>query len=161
MKKILSKLADIEAMLTEDNQANFKAMTKSEKKIVGYLEVVKSDYIAFIFGFFSAIVVEEFLGIFRKRVLENVWDFSLTICNLLLMGIACFFFLRLSAAFSELQSAFDAKKTRAAGYNALLTRFEETRKSIGSILRDLKRILLSSLLALALNIAYFIFINIS
>ena len=154
------KLKGIEEQLTDDNKERFCLLEKREKTIIAALEVVKSEYIAFAFGFLSAVVVDELMGIFRKRVAEDLWGFILSAADIVLLGIGCFCFLRFSTAFTELQSTFASKRTPTAGYNAVFSDFEGTRKSIDGMLRQLRTILLVSAAALLLNLAYFVLINV-
>lgn len=154
-------IAYVESLLSDDNKEKFRILTSGEKTVISCLERIKSDYIAFAFGFISAVFLDEFLGVFRKKVMNDVTGFSLSVCNFVLLGIACFFFMRSSTAFNDLQTSFQAKRTSTAGYNAIFARYDETKESIDTILINLRIDLLIIVITFLLNLSYFIFINVS
>ncbi len=154
-----SNLETIQNMLSKNNKNKFNELKKCEKKIVGYLEIIRSDYIAFANGLSSAVFVKEILDIPRKRIIENSADFFLSLVNTLLAGLVCFFLLRLLISYKGLQSIFTSIPTQEARYNAIFTSFEKTKYNITSISRNLRWIQLLVLLAFLLNVLYFFYIN--
>ena len=130
MKKGNDILQSIEEQLSETNREEFRSLKTGEKKLLASLQTIKSEYIAFILGFISAIVIDEVMAVFRIKVAEDVLGFIVSLCNILFFGLGSFCFLRFSADFSALQTDFDSKRTKTAGFNLLLTNFAETKESI-------------------------------
>ena len=143
----------------KDNINKFRKLKKSEKKIVGYLETIPTDYLAFIHGLLSAVFVKDLLDLTRKRIMDSVPDFLLSFGNILLTGFACFFILRLFVLYKELQIIFTSKPTLTGRYNVIFTRFEKTQPIIVSMPRYLTWFKLLFCIYVLLNTLYFVYIN--
>ena len=159
MSNIKQSIEALEEQITENSKENFRSLTAAEKGVLVCLDKVKTDYIAFMFGFISAIATDEFMGIFGLRIMDDVWGFGVSCCNVMLFGISSLFMLRLSVAFSGLKSTFSSKRTPTAGFNALLNSFDDTRRTIDDILVCIKTVTVVCCAALAVNLFRFISIN--
>lgn len=138
-------------------KVEFKGVKGFVMKAVDKLD---SEYLSFILGFISSIVIEEIYSIFSVNVAEDYTLFTLKVANTVLVTAACILLLRFSVSFSGLQKQLSGFKTARARENYIADNIDEIDEAVDGLSKNMLSIGIFLGGGLLINIANFLYINI-
>lgn len=136
---------------------NTLPLSKAEHLTFNMLENIDSDYITFILGFISSIVINDFYSIFNSRVKDDILNFKFLLAECIGLTFITVVLLNFAVEFSKMQKELLPHKTPEARRNY----FQE--KMVGDKTKRFKNRLLgiciASAIVIALNVFKFICLN--
>lgn len=137
-------------------KVEFKGVKGFVMKSVDKLD---SEYLSFILGFVSSIVIEEIYSIFSVNVADDYTLFTLKVANTLLVTAACILLLKFSVSFSSLQKQLSGFKTARARENYIADNIDEINETVEGLSKNMLSIGIFLSGGLIVNIAHFLYIN--
>ena len=133
-------------------------LSSTNLRIFKMLECINSDYITFILGFISSIVINDFYGIFNLKVSEDRLNFYFMLAECILLAVTTAILLAFSIDFAKMQRELALHRTTDARQNYFREKMIGTRTT--RFTGRLVLICVLSIFTLALNIVKFCIINI-
>ena len=121
------------------------------------LESIDSDYITFILGFISSIVINDFYGIFNLKVSDDILNFWFMLAECVLLAATTAILLVFSIDFSKMQKELSLHKTADARRNYFREKMLGQRTAVFS--RRLVLICVLAVITVAMNIVKFCIVN--
>lgn len=139
------------------NTYQTKPLSNKELRMFQMSENIDSDYITFILGFISSIVINDFYSIFGLCVKEDVLTFCFTLLDCGLLTFVTVMLLRFAVEFANMQKELLPYKTVEARQDYFQEKMAGDRAT--KLSKKLFWICTFSALVLLLNIAKFICVN--
>ena len=146
----------IEILEESPKKVEFKGVKGFLMKAVDKLD---SDYLSFILGFVSSIVIEDIYTLFGMNIAADYTLFTLKLSNTVLVTAACMLLLKFSIGFSGLQKQLSSSKTVRARENYIADNAEEIEKTAESLTKNMLSIGIFLGGSIIVNIANFLYIN--
>lgn len=147
-------------MLTKENNYSYQdklSLSKTNRVIFEMLENIDSDYITFILGFISSIVINDFYSFFNLHIKDDVLNFWFMLMECIGLTIATVVLLNFTVGFSKIQKELLPHKTLEARKNYFQEKIVgvKTKKFANRLII----ICIVSLVVLTLNVVKFICLN--
>ena len=148
-------------MLTKENNyccQNQSSLSKTNQVIFEMIENIDSDYITFILGFISSIVINDFYSIFNTHVKEDILNFCFMLMECIGLTFVTIVLLNFTVGFSRMQKELLPHKTLEARKNFFQDKIVgvKTKKFTSRLII----ICIVSLVVFALNVVKFICLNV-
>ena len=148
-------------MHTETKQPDSSTILAKNKLVWNMLENLDNDYITFLLGFVSSIVITEFYELFKYEISDSAVVFIIMVSNAILLTLATLMLLHFTISFAGAKKMFEPYRTSEARLNYAIANWANLSLRLKKMKNELYGTVVLLAFDLAVNIFKFIWINFS
>ena len=146
-------------MNTEKRQPDSPEIPAKYNFVWTMLENLDNDYITFLLGFVSSIVITEFYELFNYQVSKSVVCFIIMTCNVLVLTVSTLMLLHFTISFANTKKTLEPYCTSVARLNYALANWARFSIKLKKLKIELYWMVALIAIDLAINVFKFFWIN--
>ena len=132
-------------------------ITKKYGLVWNMLENIDNDYMTFLLGFVSSIVITEYYEIFQCKISESLLNFGIMTSNIVVLSLATWMLLNFTITFAGIKKMLESYRTPEARVNYVLANWATIGVKLKKLKSELYWTILLIFIDLGINIFKFIY----